>query len=343
VRDTSHTILCASAADLSSVAAGSVALMVTSPPYPMVAMWNDSFSAQDPAIGAALAAGRPEEAFEGMHRLLDRVWAEVDRLLMPGGIACVNIGDATRTEGGDFRLFSNHSRVISAFLKMGYLPLPDIIWRKPTNAPNKFLGSGMYPPGAYVTFEHEYILIFRKGSKRAFHTASQKQNRRRSAYFWEERNRFFTDLWELTGTGQNMGAARSRSGAFPLEIAHRLILMFSVQGDVVLDPFGGTMTTARAAMQNGRNSLSVEIEPTLCRRYGEALLQEQKPLALRTADRIRTHMDFVAQRRAAGDDKWYINRPHGFEVKTRQETALYIPTLKQIIREGEGIFRCNYT
>ena len=69
--------------------------------------------------------------------------------------------------------------------------MPAILWRKPTNAPNKFMGSGMLPPNAYVTLEHEYILMFRWGAKREFSQEEQKRSRRESAYFWEERNGWF--------------------------------------------------------------------------------------------------------------------------------------------------------
>lgn len=340
---TTHTILHADAACLPGVEPGSVGLVVTSPPYPVIAMWNDCFSAQSPAVAEALAAGRLSDAFEAMHAVLDRVWQEVDRVLRPGGIACVNIGDATQKDGEHFRLFSNHSRIIRAFEAMGYHLLPDIIWRKPTNAPNKFMGSGMYPPGAYVTFEHEYILIFRKGGKRAFKTGEETHNRRRSAYFWEERNRFFTDLWELRGAEQSSPIARGRTAAFPYEIARRLVLMFSVQGDLVLDPFGGTMTTALAAMGNGRNSLSAEIDGELCRHYGDLLPGQLPFLAEQAEARMAGHMAFVEARRAAGDDKWYTNIPHDIPVKTRQEIELYIPTPAAIEAAGEGVLRCRYT
>ena len=65
--------------------------------------------------------------------------------------------------GGDFCLYPNHARVLNYLLKIGFSALPDILWRKQTNAPNKFMGSGMLPAGAYVTLEHEYIFDFAKG------------------------------------------------------------------------------------------------------------------------------------------------------------------------------------
>ena len=75
---------------------GSVDLVVTSPPYPIIEMWDDSFEMQNPDVKNLLKTS-PLEAFELMHRELDKVWAECFRVLRPGGIMCINIGDATRT------------------------------------------------------------------------------------------------------------------------------------------------------------------------------------------------------------------------------------------------------
>ena len=186
---------------MAHLADGSVDLVVTSPPYPMVGLWDAHFAARCARVADALGRGEGEAAFARMHELLDPVWAEVVRVLRPGGIACVNVGDAVRTLGGDFRLYANHARVLERLCALGLTPLPDVLWRKPTNAPSKFLGSGMLPAGAYVTYEHEYILIARKGGLRRFRTAGERLLRRQSAFFWEERNRWFSDIWaDLKGT-----------------------------------------------------------------------------------------------------------------------------------------------
>ena len=252
---TRHEIQFADARLMSAVGDDTVDLVVTSPPYPMIEMWDEQFAAVDPRIGAAVSEQDGVRAFERMHSALDEVWSECHRMLRPGGLACINIGDATRKIGGEFRLFANHSRILQKLASLGFSILPDILWRKPTNAPNKFLGSGMLPAGAYVTYEHEYILIVRKGGLRRFSSAD-KARRRRSAFFWEERNAWFSDVWvDLVGTRQLLGnteaddlEARARSAAFPFELAYRLIQMHSLIGDTVLDPFLGTGTTTAAAI-----------------------------------------------------------------------------------------------
>lgn len=171
---TKHEIIVGDSKDLSSIQNESVDLIVTSPPYPMIEMWDDIFSEQDKEIKLALNEGRGMDAFNKMHSILNAVWNECDRVLATNGFICINIGDATRTLAGDFQLYSNHAQIITFFMNKGYSVLPDIHWRKQSNAPNKFMGSGMYPAGAYVTYEHEYILVFRKGGKRTFTGESKR-------------------------------------------------------------------------------------------------------------------------------------------------------------------------
>ena len=203
---TTHRVLVGDARSL-GIPDASVDLVVTSPPYPMIAMWDALFSALDPRVGALLATN-PDAAFEAQHAALDAVWAECRRVLRPGGLLCVNVGDATRTLDGVFRLWPNHARILRACAALGFHVLPDVLWRKPTNAPNKFMGSGMLPGGAYVTYEHEYVLVLRNGPPRAFPGAADKARRRASAYFWEERNTWFSDLWMgLAGTEQALSPA----------------------------------------------------------------------------------------------------------------------------------------
>lgn len=309
-----------------------VDLVVTSPPYPMIEMWDQTFSAMSSECREALASEDGNRAFEAMHRELDGVWREVERVLKPGGFACINVGDATRTVAGRFRLYSNHSRIIDTFRESGFDCLPVVLWRKQTNAPNKFMGSGMLPAGAYVTLEHEYILVFRKGGKRGFTGREEKTTRMKSAFFWEERNRWFSDVWDFKGVvqGLNHGELRNRSGAFRLELPYRLINMYSLYGDTVLDPFLGTGTTSVAALACGRNSIGIEIDQAFssyvleqvegCRAVANELLSA----------RIADHMRFVTSQAALKGPLKYRNEPHGFPVVTRQETGLQLYTVSDI-------------
>ncbi|MCG8549370.1 MAG: site-specific DNA-methyltransferase, partial [Desulfobacterales bacterium] len=322
-----------------------VNLVVTSPPYPMIDMWDEIFSRQNPKIDRALKKPDGPLAFELMHQVLDRIWKEVFRVLSPGGFACINIGDATRTIKGHFALYPNHARILTAAQSLGFTALPCILWRKQTNAPNKFMGSGMLPAGAYVTLEHEYILILRKGGKREFTSAGAKENRRQSALFWEERNQWFSDVWmDLKGTRQAMGKKknRTRSGAFPFELAYRLINMYSVKEDLVLDPFLGTGTTTLAAMAAGRNSAGYEIDPTLLENFYDKCRDSLGRFSSAIRHRIDLHNEFVRGRLDEGKPIKYENTCYGFPVITGQEKELVFDIPVSVEQQDEKSIMVDY-
>ena len=323
--NSTHTIYFSPSQTMSQLNDNSVDLVITSPPYPMIEMWDEIMSNQNPAIRNAFERNAPSIAFDLMHQELDKVWKECFRVLKNGGFLCINIGDATRTINGDFRLYNNHSRITSFCLSLGFANLPNIIWRKQTNAPNKFMGSGMLPCGAYVTLEHEYVLVFRKGSKREYKTKESKLQRRQSSFFWEERNIWFSDLWDLKGVKQKIGNSetRDRSAAFPLEIPFRIINMYSQKGDVVLDPFVGTGTTTQAAILLGRNSIGYEIDK------GFAPLIEDNVLSWKVSsmntlikERFDAHLNFIKERTKNNGAPSHFNQYLGCSVMTGQEEDL---------------------
>jgi DNA modification methylase len=323
---------------------GQAHLVVTSPPYPMIEMWDNAFARNDPAAAAALDDEDGPAAFELMHSALDIVWDACRYALCDGGIACVNIGDAVRTLGGQFSLYSNHARIVRAFLLLGFQALPAIIWRKQTNAPNKFMGSGMLPPGAYVTLEHEFILVFRKGGKRTF-SSQETARRRQSAFFWEERNAWFSDVWfDLKGTAQKLGsgAGRERSGAFPFELPWRLIHMFSIQGDTVVDPFLGTGTTLAAAAAAARNSIGIELNKSLAPVIRESALAALETGNRKYAERLAAHREFAAQRIAQGKDMKHAVRAYGMPCVSKQETDIRFPVMQTIKETRPGRFQASY-
>ena len=340
---TKHEILIGNSNNLSGIADKSVNLIITSPPYPMIEMWDAMFVQQDLQIAEDLEQGQGLQAFYKMHDLLNAVWKECDRVLADNGFMCINVGDATRTVNGDFQLFSNHTQIINYFLSMGYSVLPDIHWRKQSNAPNKFMGSGMYPAGAYVTYEHEYILIFRKGGKRQF-SGEGKLLRQKSAFFWEERNIWFSDLWDIKGTSQIISstkASRVRNASFPFELPYRLINMYSAEGDTVLDPFAGLGTTNLACMVANRNSIGVEIDAGIADLALKNISVTPETLNSVIDSRIATHLGFIDVLPDDKKEKCYINIPHGFLVKTNQETAIKINRVSAIDIKA-NIIICKY-
>jgi modification methylase len=330
---TSHQIFYKNAIDFPELTNESVDLMVTSPPYPMVEMWDKIFSKQNPAIKNDLDSKNGNAAFELMHKELDKVWTEVYRVLKKGGLACINVGDATRKIGKDFQLYANHSRILQNCQKLGFSPLPEILWRKQTNAPNKFMGSGMLPASAYITLEHEFVLVLRKGGKREFKTEEEKLKRMQSAFFWEERNLWFSDIWEdLKGAKQtNINpTVRERSGAYPFDLPYRLINMFSLREDTVLDPFLGTGTTMAAAISAARNSIGIEIDPSfkisLQNRFEDLVRFSNKLIETR----IENHLLFVDAQKEKKRLLKYTNKVYDFPVVTNQEVELVFDKLKKV-------------
>ncbi len=336
--ETTHRVVTGDARSLSDVADNSVELVVTSPPYPMVEMWDELFSELDPEIETCLEAGEGQAAFSRMHAVLEDVWAEVERVLIDGGIACVNVGDATRTVDGSFRVFQNHSRVIDAFEALGFEPLPEVLWRKPANSGAKFMGSGMLPPNAYVTLEHEYVLVFRNGTdSRSFEPGAER--RYSSAYFWEERNRWFSDVWtDVTGELQGLDGdgLRERSAAFPFEIPYRLVNMYSVYGDTVLDPFWGTGTTSVAAMVAGRSSVGYELEEEFADVFERRVERVPDYSRAVVERRLDDHEAFVKERRAEGETFDYRADNYDFPVTTKQERPIRFYTVSDVRETDSG-------
>lgn len=225
--------------NMNEIENNSVALVATSPPYPMISKWDNLFKTVD---------------FEDQHQQLDAVWEECERKLMPGGIICINIGDATRTINKNFCCYPNHARITMKMHHLGFSTLIPIIWKKSSNRQNAFLGSGFLPPNAYVSHNCEMIGIYRKGRIRKF--TPKEKVRLDSKYTKAERDLWFQQIWTVTG----------KRGA--REIPYRLIRMFSIINDIVVDPFSGTGTTQRIAETLNRIFIGYEKQSPEKRNYG---------------------------------------------------------------------------
>ena len=204
------------------------------------------------------------------------------------------------------------------------------------------MGSGMMPPSAYVTLEHEWILIFRKNGRRRFESDEEQLNRQASAYFWEERNVWFNDLWQLPGSTQQLSPTghRSRNAPFPFELPYRLINMYSVKGDTILDPFLGTGTTTFASMASERNSVGIEVDDSLGK-FVLSQISTEKALVLNQYinQRLKQHEQFA---RGCEKPLNHFNTKHNVAVVTRQETRLQLRFIESVeVRDNE--FTIHYT
>jgi DNA modification methylase len=338
--ETTHDVFIGNSSSLSEIGDDEIELVVTSPPYPMIEMWDDLFASLNTEIETALDEGDGRKAFELMNKELNKTWDEINRVLVDGGIACINIGDATRKVDDSFRVYQNHAHITEYFDNLGFEPLPDILWRKPTNSAAKFMGSGMMPPNAYATLEHEYLLIFRNG-KQSRKFPSGNDVRYESAYFWEERNEWFSDVWKgIKGTFQKLEDAdeelRDRSAAYPLELPYRLINMYSVYGDTILDPFWGTGTTSLAAMIAGRNSVGYEIQEEFKNVFESEVTNIKEVAHATVSKRIKRHEEFVKRRLEDGKDFKYDAENYNFPVTTKQEKPLQLYTIESVKQTQTG-------
>ncbi len=333
--ETTHKIFFKNSSDMREVESDTVDLLITSPPYPMIEMWDSLFSSLNEEIGKALKEEKGKKAFNLMHYELDKVWKETVRVLKLGGIACINIGDATRTINKNFQLFPNHVKIANFFQENGFIELPCILWKKPTNSPTKFLGSGMLPPNAYVTLEHEYILLFRKGENKR-KIPPKSEYRSKSAYFWEERNKWFSDVWvDIRGASQSLNndnnkkKLRKRSAAFPIELPYRLINMFSIYGDIILDPFWGTGTTSLAAMISARNSIGYEIDSEFMVSFKKSIRKIKKLADLINEKRLLQHVEFIKRYKKQDKDVKYKAINYKFPLITKQEIGILLYSIKK--------------
>ena len=275
---TIHRLINGDARDLSFVPDASVHLVVTSPPY-----WNlKRYNEHPDQLGHV-------QDYEAFVAELEKVWRHVYRILVPGGrLVCV-VGDVcvARRDFGRHLVFPLHADICVTCRRLGFDNLNPIIWHKIANAayevPNgsKFLGKP-YEPNAIIKNDIEFILMQRKpGGYRQPTHAQREASRIEKAEFAQ----WFQQIWTITGA-----STKHHPAPFPLELATRLVRMFSFVGDTVLDPFCGTGTTLAAALRNNRNSIGVEIDPEYCRMAGRCLKAEAAGL-FETANLVFERVD----------------------------------------------------
>ena len=263
---TSHRLFQGDARNFSYLPDESVHLVLTSPPYWNLKRYNENSNQM----------GHIDDYEEFLDNL-KRVWEEAYRVLVPGGrLVCV-VGDVclSRRENGRHVVVPLHADICVICRKLGFDNLNPIIWHKISNASyevsngSKFLGRP-YEPNAIIKSDIEFILMQRKPG--GYRQPTEEQ-RRASMISKEDHAVWFQQFWNLTGA-----STKAHPAPFPLELAHRLVRMFSFWGDTVLDPFCGSGTTMLAAMKCGRNSVGIEIDSEYCRMTAKRLLDENQNL-----------------------------------------------------------------
>ncbi|OIO74213.1 MAG: hypothetical protein AUJ85_06270 [Elusimicrobia bacterium CG1_02_37_114] len=228
----------------------SVHLIVTSPPYFNAKTYSNDFSGKD--LGNINDYKRWKDEIK-------KVWGECLRVLQPGRRLFINIMNLPlKSNGKDvFKTLNIVGHTIDMCVDLGFIFKREVIWHK-TNGVRAHFGTYPYPGGILINNMHEQILEFEKpngsGSKYNHLTKEIKEASKISKDFWLTLKN--TDVWLMK---PYKSGTREHLAPFPVELPIRLIKAYSYITETVLDPFGGMGTTARASIQEGRNSIIYEI------------------------------------------------------------------------------------
>ncbi len=228
--EVSDVVLCKSSEKMEELPDNSVHLMVTSPPYNVGKEYDRDFTL--------------EEYLE----FLKRVWAEVHRVLVPGGRASINIANLGRKP-----YIPLHAFIVEDMLELGFLMRGEILWNKASSSsPSTAWGSWLSPANPTLRDVHEYILVFSKG------TFGRKNVHKRNATISKEEFLEFTkSVWTFPAEpARKIG----HPAPFPVELPYRLIQLYTFEGEVVLDPFMGSGQAAIASVKTGRRYVGYDID-----------------------------------------------------------------------------------
>ena len=225
----------------------SVQLIITSPPY-----WSIK------NYGVKNQIGYGQTLHEYLKDLY-RIWLESFRVLEPGRRLVINIGDqfARTIIYGRYKIIPLHSEIIAQCEDIGFDYMGSIIWQKKTTMNTtggaNVMGSYPFPPNGMVEIDYEFILIFKKPGKTRKIPKEIKEASRLTKEEWKQ---YFSGHWYFGGAKQI-----EHQAMFPEELPRRIIKMFSFVGETVLDPFLGSGTTAKVALELNRNAVGYEINP----------------------------------------------------------------------------------
>ncbi len=272
-----HSLILGDARQRTELLPGSVHLVVTSPPYWTLKEYRQS----DGQMGHI----KDYDEFLGE---LDKVWVHCFRALVPGGRLICVVGDvclSRRKNYGRHTVVPLHASIQEHCRGLGFDNLAPVIWHKIANAVYEvdngagFLGKP-YEPNSVIKNDIEFILMQRKPGG---YRAPGLPARVLSVISAENHKLWFQQIW----TGVTGASTRSHPSPYPLEVAERLIRMFSFVGDTVLDPFLGTGTTAVAAAGAGRNSIGFEVDEHYFEMAHKRIANETSMLFRRTTVSVR--------------------------------------------------------
>lgn len=249
---TAHELILGDSRAASKLAENSIHLVVTSPPYWTLKRYNES----ENQLGHVID-------YDAFIESLDTVWRHCYRALVPGGRLIVNVGDvclSRRKNNGRHTVVPLHATIQEHCKQIGFDNLAPIIWHKIANANYEVSGGGgflgkPYEPNSVIKNDIEFVLMQRKPG--GYRSPTQRE-RLLSVISAENYQLWFRQIWsDVRGT-----STAKHPAPYPVELAERLVRMFSFVGDTVLDPFMGTGTTGVACARWGRNSIGIEVDAT---------------------------------------------------------------------------------
>lgn len=222
-------VFCKSSENMEEIPDNSIHLMVTSPPYNVGKEYDKNLTLKE------------------YRSFLKRVWSEVNRVLVPGGRACINIANLGRKP-----YIPLHAFIIEDMLELKFLMRGEIIWNKASSvSPSTAWGSWLSAKNPTLRDIHEYILIFSKG------TFSRESLKRTSTISKEEFLEFTKSIWTFSAeSARKIG----HPAPYPVELPYRLIQLYTFKNEIILDPFMGSGQTAIAAIKTKRHYIGYDID-----------------------------------------------------------------------------------
>jgi len=243
-----HKLVFGSAEHMDELEDDSVHLVITSPPY-----FNAPFDYPDLF-----------ESYEQFLALMRDVAAELKRVLDEGRIAALVVDD-TLIEGRKYPVVADLTRL---FLEAGFRYRERIVWVKPEGYIRISRRSGVvlqhpYPMYYYPDNLQESILIFQNGRFDYKKIPAELKEVSRIDLNEYQREKWYLNVWSITNVLPINNRLERGIAAFPEEIPYRLIKLFSYKGETVLDPFMGSATTLKVAVELGRRAVGYEIDVEL--------------------------------------------------------------------------------
>jgi DNA modification methylase len=233
-----HTLIIGDSSYMPEIKSESIHLVVTSPPY-----WNIKKYGEE-GMG-------PNQAYAKYLDEIKRVLKEIRRVIAPGRFVAINVGTAVSNNG----MKSINADIMRIMEDFNFTFKKEIIWIKPKGTQGlwqrgvtKFLKNEPYPCFFSLNIMHEYILIFQNEGQ--IQIPIKTEHRLPEDFI----KKVSWSVWEI-----GVSNTKGHPAPFPDEIPCRLIQLYTLQGETVLDPFGGSGTTMKVARNLKRNSVVYEI------------------------------------------------------------------------------------